>query len=147
MNKGHLYRTAVIKAQVAQSVEYEARVGPHSVSSVDIYTFVVSRAFMTVAARPAGYADSSRAPGLTSGLQGSVNVHRGAPLLVPLWQSISSFLFYTLGCGFMSHCRQEFFILYFIAFDALLTGRLFPYKLYQAWHLSEVIDALERMTV
>ena len=28
-------------------------------------------------------ADSSRAPGLTSGLQGSVNVHRGALLLVP----------------------------------------------------------------
>ena len=27
--------------------------------------------------------DSSRAPGLTSGLQGSVNVHRGALLLVP----------------------------------------------------------------
>ena len=31
----------------------------------------------------AGDADSSRAPGLTSGLQGSVNVHRGALLLVP----------------------------------------------------------------
>ena len=30
-----------------------------------------------------GDADSSRAPGLTSGLQGSVNVHRGALLLVP----------------------------------------------------------------
>ena len=28
-------------------------------------------------------ADSSRAPGLTSGLHGSVNVHRGAQLLVP----------------------------------------------------------------
>ena len=28
-------------------------------------------------------ADSSRAPGLTSGLQGSVKVHRGALLLVP----------------------------------------------------------------
>ena len=27
--------------------------------------------------------DSSRAPGLTSGLQGSVNIHRGALLLVP----------------------------------------------------------------
>ena len=34
--------------------------------------------------------DSSRAPGLTSGLQGSVNVHRGALLLVPQWQCISS---------------------------------------------------------
>ena len=37
---------------------------------------------------------SSRAPGLTSGLQGSVNVHRGVLLLVPHWQCISSFVFY-----------------------------------------------------
>ena len=58
-------------------------VGPHPVSSLHIYTFVVSRAFMTGAASQAGDADSSRAPGLTSGLQGSVNVHRGALLLVP----------------------------------------------------------------
>ena len=35
------------------------------------------------AARQAGDADSYRAPGLTSGLQGSVNVHRGALLFVP----------------------------------------------------------------
>ena len=41
------------------------------------------RAFMAGAASQAGDADSSRAPGLTSGLQGSVNVHRGALLLVP----------------------------------------------------------------
>ena len=47
------------------------------------YTFVVSRAFMAGAASQAGDADSSRAPGLTSGLQGSVNVHRGVLLLVP----------------------------------------------------------------
>ena len=33
-------------------------------------------------------------PGLTSGLQGSVNVHRRALLLVPQWQCISSFVFY-----------------------------------------------------
>ena len=33
---------------------------------------------MVGAASQAGDADSSRAPGLTSGLQGSVNVHRGA---------------------------------------------------------------------
>ena len=46
---------------------------------------------MAGAASQAGDADSSRAPGLTSGLQGSVNVHRGALLLVPLWQCISSF--------------------------------------------------------
>ena len=32
---------------------------------------------------PTGDANSSRAPGLASGLQGSVNVHRGALLLVP----------------------------------------------------------------
>ena len=57
-------------------------VGPHPVSSLHIYTFVVLTAFMAGAASQAGEADSSRAPGLTSGLQGSVNVHRGALLLV-----------------------------------------------------------------
>ena len=56
---------------------------PHPVSSLHIYTFVVSRAFMAGAATQAGDADSSRAPGLASGLQGSMNVHRGALLLVP----------------------------------------------------------------
>ena len=59
-----------------------------------IYTFFVSRAFMAGAAGQAGDNDSSRAPGLTSGLQGSVNVHRGAVLLVPQWQCIISFVFY-----------------------------------------------------
>ena len=43
----------------------------------------MSRAFVAGAAGSAGDTDSSRAPGLTSGLQGSVNVHRGALLLVP----------------------------------------------------------------
>ena len=57
--------------------------GPRPVSGLHIYTFIVSRAFMAGAASQAGDADSSRAPGLTSGLQGSVNVHRGALLLVP----------------------------------------------------------------
>ena len=71
-------------------------VGPHTVSSLHIYTFVVSRAFMAGVASQAGDADSSRAPGLTSGLQGSVNVYRGALLLVPQWQCISSFVFYTV---------------------------------------------------
>ena len=47
-----------------------------------IYTFFVTRAFMAGAASQAGDADSSRAPGLTSGFQGSVNVHRGALLFV-----------------------------------------------------------------
>ena len=38
---------------------------------------------MAGAASQTGNADSSRAPGLTSGLQGSMNVHRGALLLLP----------------------------------------------------------------
>ena len=58
-------------------------VGPYQVPSLHIYTFVVSRAFMAGAASQVGDADSIRAPGLTSGLQGSMNVHRGALLLVP----------------------------------------------------------------
>ena len=49
---------------------------------------------MAGAASQAGDADSSRAPGLTSGVQGSVNVYRGAVLLVPQWQGISSYIFY-----------------------------------------------------
>ena len=57
--------------------------GPYPVSSLHIYTFVVSRAFMAGAASQAGDANSSRAPGLTSDLQGSMNVHRGDLLLVP----------------------------------------------------------------
>ena len=38
---------------------------------------------MAGAASQAGDADTSRAPGPASGFQGSVNVHRGALLLVP----------------------------------------------------------------
>ena len=72
-------------------------VSRHPVSSRHIYTFVVSRAFMAGAASQAGDADSSWAPGLTPGLQSSVNVHRGALLLGPQWQWISSFVFYILG--------------------------------------------------
>ena len=75
-------------------------VSPHPVSSLHIYTFVVPRAFMAGAASQAGEADSSWAPGLTSGLQGSVNVHRGALLLEPQWQCISSFVFYILTWNF-----------------------------------------------
>ena len=78
-------------------------VSPHPVSSLHTYTFVVSRAFMAGAASQAGDADSSRAPGLTSGLQGSVNVHRGALLLVPQWQCVSSFVFYIKQLG-ECHC-------------------------------------------
>ena len=62
---------------------------------------------MAGAASQAGDADSSRAPGLTSGLQGSVNVHRGALLLVPQWRCISSFVFYIyLTCyGYVLNCN------------------------------------------
>ena len=69
-------------------------VSVHIQCQASIYTLSLSRAFMAGAASQAGDADSSRAPGLTSGLQGSVNVHRGALLLVPQWQCISSFVFY-----------------------------------------------------
>ena len=56
-------------------------VSVHIHFQASIYTlFVVSRAFMAGAASQAGDADSSRAPGLISGLQVSVNVHRGALL-------------------------------------------------------------------
>ena len=51
---------------------------------------------MAGVASQAGDADSSRASGLTSGLQGSMNVHRGALLLVPQLQFISSFVFYII---------------------------------------------------
>ena len=43
---------------------------PYPVSSLHIYTFVVPRALIAGAASQAGDTDSSRAPGLTSGLQG-----------------------------------------------------------------------------
>ena len=72
---------------------FQYSVDPHPVSSFNIYTFVMSRIFMAGAAIKARDADSFRAPDLTSGLQGSVNVHRGALLLVPQWQFISSFVF------------------------------------------------------
>ena len=36
---------------------------------------------------------TSRVPGLTPDLQGSVNIHRGALLFVPQWQCISSIVF------------------------------------------------------
>ena len=70
-------------------------VGLHSVSSLHIYTFVVSRAFIAGAASQAGDADSSRASGLTSWFQGSMNVHRGALLLKPT-DSASVLLYLTL---------------------------------------------------
>ena len=70
---------------------------------------------MAGATSQAGDADSSRAPGLASVLQESVNVHRGALLCVPQWQCISSFLFYILShlfplpCGAGSTVSREGF--------------------------------------
>ena len=55
------------------NVRYYATVVAFSVS------LSMSQAFIAGAASKAGDADSSRVPGLTSGLQGSMNVH----LLVP----------------------------------------------------------------
>ena len=69
-------------------------VGPHPMSSLHIYTFIVSREIMACAASQAGGADSSRAPGLISGFQRPGNVHCGALLLVSKWKCISSFVFY-----------------------------------------------------
>ena len=51
---------------------------------------------MAGVASEAGDADSSRAPGLTSGLQGSVNVHRGAPFCIE-WQ-----------CAYFYICVKDF---------------------------------------
>ena len=52
---------------------------------------------MAVVASQAGDADLSRARGHTSALQGTVNVHRVALLLVPQEQCISSFVFCIKG--------------------------------------------------
>ena len=84
-----------------------------SVIQIKLNTFVVSRAFMAGAASQAGDADSSRAPGFTSDLQGFENVHRGALLLVPQWQCISSFVFYVrvssaLLHRYFGHCSFNF---------------------------------------
>ena len=56
-----------------------------SCTQMDVYIVLESYAIYSVAGAgsQAGDADSSRVPGLTPGLQGSVNVHRGAVLLVP----------------------------------------------------------------
>ena len=69
-------------------------VGIHPVFRLHIYTSVVWQTFKAGAARQAADAASSRTPGITSALQGSVNVHHGALLLVPQWQCISSAIFY-----------------------------------------------------
>ena len=107
-------------------------VSPHSMSSLHIYTFVVSRAFMAGAASQAGDADSSRAPGLTSGLQGSVNVHRGALLLVPQWRCISSFVFLQF-CQTCFLCRVELVVRFPPKGSTQVLLCLFPGVLW-LWH-------------
>ena len=74
-------------------------VGPHPVSSLHTYTFVVSRALMAGAASKAGDADSSRAPGLTSGFQGSVKM---STVVLYCWyrsDSSSLLLYFTHSCN------------------------------------------------
>ena len=55
----------------------------------------------------AGDADSSRAPGLTSGLHGPMNAHRGALLLCHS-DSASVLLYFTL----LTTCEQHFYSAY-----------------------------------
>ena len=72
-------------------------IGSHQCQAC-IYTLSLCRGHswrVRIAKQETGATDSSRAPGLTSGLQGSVNVHRGALLLVPQWQCIRVFLYFT----------------------------------------------------
>ena len=65
-------------------------VGQYPMYILYIYTFVLSRAFMASAASQAEDADSSRAPGSASALQGSMNVHHGTLWFVSKLQCISS---------------------------------------------------------
>ena len=86
---------------------------------------------MAGAASQAGDADSSRAPGLTSCLQGSVNVHRGALLLVTQWQCISSFVFYIfVTC---SLCRVELVVQFPARGSTQVLLCLFPGMVW-LWH-------------
>ena len=55
----------------------------HIKCQASMYTIFVSRAIVAGAASQAGDTDSSRTPGLISGLQGSANVNRDALMLVP----------------------------------------------------------------
>ena len=76
---------------------------------------------MAGAASQAGDADSSPAPGLASGLQESVNVHRGALLLVP--QCTSSFVLYIL-CILHTHAQMEPQRIYYIPFARHCAGMI-----------------------
>ena len=82
--------------------------------------FVVSREFMAGVASQAGDADSSRAHGFTSDLQGSMNVYRGALLLVTQRQCISSFVFY-IGISLDKYQREiSKPFLFYIHYDLIL---------------------------
>ena len=63
--------------------------------------------------------------------KGSMCIHKGhlnnTAFTVSLVGRASDFR--SQGCGFESHCEQDFFILhFFFAFHALLAGGLVPYK-------------------
>ena len=79
-----------VLSTVRENISQDVQILGTNLSSVGEHSIL----FMAGAAGQAGDAGSSRAPSLTSGLQGSVNVHHGALLLVPQWQCISSFVFY-----------------------------------------------------
>ena len=73
-------------------------------SSLHIYTFVGSQVFIAGAASQAGDADSW-APGLTSGLQGSVNVPWSS--IVGATVTVHQFLCILHFCHNCSLCRVE----------------------------------------
>ena len=88
--------------------------------------------------------DSSRAPGLTSGLQGSVNFHLDALLLVPQRQCISPFVFYILEitrpftlCYKRWHWYQSHFLHSLIMADMKMVDAEKLYYLFRfAWILT-----------
>ena len=82
-NKINIWKSCEVNVKASQTKMYRLNM-----------TQIDRTLFVSILASQAGDADSSRVPGLTSGLQGSVNVHRGALLLVSRWQRISSFVFY-----------------------------------------------------
>ena len=81
---------------------------------------------MSGAASQAGDADSSWESGLTSGFQGSVDIPRGALLLVPQWQCISSYAFYILNLMIITFLRMNVFFIYIYlpVFDKIWTPAL-----------------------
>ena len=129
-------------------------VGPSPVSSLHIYTFVVSQAFIAGVASQAGDADSSRAPGLTSGLQAGVRE-------CPLWCSIVSatVILHQLFCilhysSYNSQC-QDAEVKYIVRerlLHAILSGsgiwQLFVSKLkHNLFYLTHYFDIYGRNTL